>query len=108
NRNIAALNASKDILICQDADDIPHPQRVEIIKYVFETFDIDHLFHAFISYHNSFSPYKTEQVPVFKFSSLSDMFKYCNERRYPITNGNVSFAREVIKNISFPDTNAGE
>lgn len=108
NRNIAAFNSSKDILICQDADDLPHPQRVEIIKYMFETYDIDHLFHSLISYHRSFTSYETEQVPICTFLSLNEMFDYCNKRRHPITNGNVSFTRDVIKNIPFPDASSGE
>ncbi len=32
NRNRACDKAAGDIFICQDADDLPHPQRVEIIQ----------------------------------------------------------------------------
>src|SRR5579872_2678074 len=35
NRNIGCSHAKGDIFILQDADDIPHPQRVEIIRYCF-------------------------------------------------------------------------
>ena len=45
NRNIAAQHASKELLICQDADDLPHPQRIEIIKHFFEKNEIDFLAH---------------------------------------------------------------
>lgn len=45
NRNVACSHASGDIFICQDADDLPHPQRVEIIKYFFKNYHIDHLMH---------------------------------------------------------------
>ena len=45
NRNIACAQANGDIFILQDADDIPHPQRVEIIHYFFEKYDVDHLQH---------------------------------------------------------------
>jgi len=45
NRNIAAENSSGDILICQDADDLPHPQRIEIIKKIFKTLKVDYLIH---------------------------------------------------------------
>ena len=48
NRNNACKNATADIFICQDADDIPHPQRVEISKYFFENYDIDHLMSSFV------------------------------------------------------------
>jgi hypothetical protein len=108
NRNIAAQYASGDILICQDADDLPHPQRVEIVKHMFQTYDIDHLFHAFISYYRSFVPYEIEQIRICRFSSIDEMFECYAINNYSITNGNVSFTREVIKNICFPDSNAGE
>lgn len=49
NRNIACKQATGDILILQDADDIPHPQRVEIIKYCFEQYGITHLMHQFVA-----------------------------------------------------------
>jgi len=47
NRNIACECATGDVFVCQDSDDIPHPQRVEIIKYFFEHYDIDHLMHLY-------------------------------------------------------------
>ena len=40
NRNIASSHATGDIFIYQDADDIPHPQRVEIVKFLFENYFI--------------------------------------------------------------------
>ena len=48
NRNRACERATGDILICQDADDIPYPQRVEIIKQFFTTYQIDHLVHQWV------------------------------------------------------------
>ena len=41
NRNRACECSSGDLLICQDADDIPHPQRIEIIKHLFEHYRVD-------------------------------------------------------------------
>lgn len=46
NRDAATMQATGDIIISNDPDDIPHPQRIEIIKYIFETNDILHLNHA--------------------------------------------------------------
>lgn len=45
NRNIAAKSSIYELLICQDADDIPHNQRIELIKYAFDNFEIEHLLH---------------------------------------------------------------
>lgn len=49
NRNRACKIAKGDVFICQDADDIPHRQRVEIIKFLFENYDVDHLVHKYCS-----------------------------------------------------------
>lgn len=48
NRNLACKIASGDLFLCQDADDLPHPQRVEIVKFFFERYEIDHLIHAWV------------------------------------------------------------
>ena len=45
NRNIACEAAVGDLIICIDADDLPHPQRTEIIKKIFENVDIEFLIH---------------------------------------------------------------
>ena len=45
NRNIGCSHASGDIFILQDADDIAHPQRIEIIKYFFDNHKLDYLIH---------------------------------------------------------------
>lgn len=58
NRNSAAANASKDILINHDADDLPHPQRVEIIKHFFSKYDIVHLMHSALHPSEEVSPYE--------------------------------------------------
>src|SRR3989344_6793822 len=53
NRNIACSYATSEIFICQDADDFPHPQRIEIIKYFFVKYGIDFLLHKFIYNNNN-------------------------------------------------------
>lgn len=108
NRNIAIKNASMDVLICQDADDLPHPQRVEIIKYMFETYEIDHLLHSLISYHKTFTDYEANQIPIYRFSTLTEVFEQCAKRKYVITNGNASFTRAVAKKISYSKEKIGE
>jgi len=47
NRNRACRQAKGDVFICQDADDIPHRQRVEVIKFLFERYEVDHLVHGY-------------------------------------------------------------
>lgn len=49
NRDAVTKAATGDIIISNDADDIPHPQRVQIIKGVFLHNDVVMLNHAYIS-----------------------------------------------------------
>jgi len=48
NRNRASEAATGDVLIYQDADDLPHPQRIEIVLALFERYEIEHLMHGYI------------------------------------------------------------
>lgn len=48
NRQAGSEVASGDILIYGDADDVALPQRIEVIKYFFENFDVQHLNHQWI------------------------------------------------------------
>jgi glycosyltransferase involved in cell wall biosynthesis len=60
NRNIACSHSTGDLLICQDADDLPHRHRVKIIRQLFENFKINLLLHQYefqvISQSNSILP----------------------------------------------------
>lgn len=47
NRNNACDHALGDLFICQDADDIPHRQRVEIIAQLHKKTHFDHLVHSY-------------------------------------------------------------
>lgn len=47
NRNKACAIATGDLFVCQDADDLPTTNRIEVIKYFFNTHEIDHLMHLF-------------------------------------------------------------
>lgn len=47
NRDAASMAADNEIVISNDADDFPHPQRIEIIKHFFENYDILHLNHGY-------------------------------------------------------------
>jgi len=48
NRKIGATNATTNIITFQDADDIPHIQRLEIIKYFFDKYpNVVHILHKY-------------------------------------------------------------
>jgi glycosyltransferase involved in cell wall biosynthesis len=102
NRNVACCHATGDIFICQDADDIPHPQRIEIIKYFFTTYNIDHLIHQWVRVVNndvpiSFVNYEnTNTIQFVVNEKFNNLFK-------PGTfhNGNIAIARYVFDEIQW-------
>ena len=49
NRNTAILASSGNLIICQDADDIPHPRRIECIEEIYRhNPDVNMIMHTYI------------------------------------------------------------
>ncbi|HSW71883.1 MAG TPA: glycosyltransferase family A protein [Chlamydiales bacterium] len=93
NRNIACREASGDILMLQDADDVPHPQRVEIVKMLFETYEIDHLIHKFCTEISAFRPVKR-----------MDLRKYSTYTAIEDThNGNIVISSKLKRYLQWED-----
>lgn len=95
NRNIAAANSTGDILICQDADDKPHTQRIEIIKSQFDEQNIDHLMHGYS---------KLAKDINFTINENSHNI----EKRFRLTPGNIAIKREVFAKIKWSKLPRGE
>ena len=103
NKNYAASIATGDILVVQDADDIPHYQRFEIIKYFFDKYDIVHLMHSFIFRHDGHvilsSNYKS--IPFNKPYNISHIaFYHTKTQRHittelPKTHGEIGVKKSV-------------
>lgn len=110
NRNIACAQAKGTILVLQDADDIPHPQRIEIIKYFFDTHAVDHLMHLFTFSHT----FKNES-PHFTVLNLRETaFVYRTNfyepvsKKYCIHNGNIAITQQVFSSIKWFDCPRGQ
>ena len=106
NRNNACNKAIGDIFICQDADDIPHPQRVEIINYLFETYNIDHLIHSYcfsheLDFFKAFDPQKITPTWPKNFDYMRKSFKKFH-------NGNIAISRNVFKKIQWSNKVKGQ
>ena len=102
NRNRGSSISRGDVIIYQDADDLPHPQRVEIIAGLFETYQIDHLMH--------FYDRSAEQVHELSFKKAAKRTAY---RKKPgvggVTNGNPAIARSLFERVQWPERpGAGE
>lgn len=98
NRNRAAKIANGDILASQDADDLPHPQRIEIIKYLFENYKLEHLMHGWLDV-NAFIPdYSLEELSWFEsplFTNELGGGTYCN--------GPIAMLKEVFQSVKWPE-----
>lgn len=70
NRTIAMDNSSGEILIFSDADDIPHPQRVEIAKYIFENYEVDHILHCWSPHREDIKGIDISALPILRFGSF--------------------------------------
>lgn len=101
NRNVGSARASGDVLLYQDADDLPHPQRVEIIRTIFGRLEIDHLMHGFV-YENSLSGGFTRRHDV---NNLHDRVR--GRRAYAfelgLTNGNPAVSKKLATAVRWPE-----
>lgn len=109
NRNTACEYATGDIFICQDADDIPHSQRIEIIHYFFSTYAIDHLMHEFRMV------YPGEKGDLFQMYDDLTCIQIGYTRDFELTweasrftNGNVSITRHLFDQIKWTDMPRGQ
>jgi len=106
NKNICCNHATGDIFIIQDADDIPHPQRVEIIKYFFENYEVDHIMHRYfwLDY-----PKDVDFVLQKNFASIPVSWAQnypCCDINY--TNGEIALTKEVFNKIQWTAWSVGE
>ncbi len=106
NRRAACDIAMGDLLLCQDADDIPHPQRVEIIKKTFENNQIDLLLHRWKpSGDNKFMEQKYQSKRIFLYQ-----IKHWKRHQFIdyIHYGNVCIRRSVLDKVTWSDMKNGE
>ena len=102
NRYLGTKEAKGNIVIFQDADDIPHKQRLEIMKYFFDKYpDVLHICHKFtknksdIKYYDNISKIKHRYLE-------SDIFLDPRKRKPErITNGNIGIRKHIYDNLNW-------
>lgn len=104
NRTIAMDNSTGDILIFSDADDLPHPQRVEVAKYIFENYEVDHMLHAFASSRKNVSPILIKDIQPLRFANFDEILRYAYAANVPITTGSPCCLRKVGNAIKWSGT----
>lgn len=98
NRNIGVENTSCEIILCNDADDLPHPQRVEIVKYLFEHYELEHLLHGWLSSAEMFQINESKK----EWKAVYQLYPEEFQLRYH--NANVCLLREVWEKIKWRET----
>jgi|GEM_PF-1608836 len=109
NRNIACEDATGSVFMCQDADDIPHPQRVEIITHFFNNYPVDHLLHQWVEVlpedtGASFAEYNDLEHISFAYHKNFHELWHCGH----FTNGNVAIARHVFDTVRWSSKRRGQ
>lgn len=92
NRQFSEEFCTGDIVIYQDSDDLPHIQRIEIIKHFFNKYDIVHLHHSYFNLTNYID-----------LIDEKNLYNY-NEDLIDVNFINLKFSQEFY-NIFFPNKN---
>ena len=94
NRNRATAHVTSDIVLYQDADDLPHPQRVELVRAAFERFAIKHLMHTFAT-----PPATTWEHDRFDHTYALGLLRYkpTYDFEFGLTNGNPAVATSLLR-----------
>lgn len=106
NRNAACKVAIGDILVSQDADDLPNRRRIEIIKFLFSTHDIDHLMHGYYDSHSTFK--YDDQLTSLQLQDIKllHLKKHSDWQNFAIHNGNIAIRRHVFDKIQWKNQSA--
>lgn len=108
NRNLACEQASGELFLCQDADDLPHPQRVEVVKHLFLRHHLQHLIHGWLSEGDPLPVFQVDLLPLNKFHSFDDITRFYSletaRARFRPHYGNICLLAEVAKRVKWEDS----
>lgn len=88
NRNIAAEKLNTDIISFFDGDDIPHPQRTEILKICFENNnDVDVIVHDYHYQESFINTSIFEEIQILKLKFYKNLINDSdNNKQHPVFN----------------------
>ncbi len=118
NRQEGSNASTGDIILYNDADDIPHHQRVEAIKHCFETTDAMHINHWWCHESCKFASFDMKKIEIVKPEQVnSEMLDKYKHPLYPkvgygcrfgrVHSGNTAIRKEVLQKVKWKDVKPG-
>ena len=112
NRQMAESLCSGDIIIYQDDDDLPHQRRVEVVKKIFEQFDIVSLNHSYSFLGGQSIPFEKTRMfsgeylykkyfPNDKLEDCKSYGAYGHGFEFSVHAGVVCIRKELLKDIKW-------
>jgi glycosyltransferase involved in cell wall biosynthesis len=101
SRNKAAELSNGDILIFHDVDDVPHVQKIELIKKAFENDEVDVFVHGFLI--GSMYPFKYPELKMSKITEMQFPRPYLKAPREDVSHGHVSIKKEILDKIKYDE-----
>lgn len=103
NRQLGSDKSEYDYIIYQDADDFPHRQRFEILNYIFEKYNANHITHLLTRSSKHFNNrHKLEDIIPFKWNKRSAI------KGSPTTAGNIGVHKRVFEKVKWTNHKVGE
>ena len=111
NRNLGCSLAKSDIILLQDADDTPHPQRVEIVSSIFDSSGYDLLIHEWVDFEkmtkeNIINYYSTKNLNEIRTRQISSIEEIYSLGCFHF--GNIAVKNNLVKIIAWPCIYPGE
>ena len=103
NRQIGSENAENDYIIYQDADDIPHPQRLEILLHVFTKYNANHITHLLTRTSKGLKNiHDVKKITAHKWDKRSSI------KGSHTTAGNIGINKKILDTVSWTSHKLGE
>ena len=104
SRNDACAQATGDLFICQDLDTVPHPQRVEVIRHLFTTCQLEHLLHQGVSGSTAIQHYTAQEAV-----DACRRFRIYEQIDVPnVHNRSAAFLRSLYDRLHFSPLSGGQ
>lgn len=103
NRQYGSEKASNDHIIYQDADDIPHPQRLEILEHIFNKYDANHITHLLTRTSRGLQNiHNVKNITAHKWKVRSSI------KGSATSAGNIGINKRVLEKVSWTNHKLGE